>query len=59
MIRICVLLYSTKLSFGVQELHEQELGAHRAQQGGLQEAQAEVERLTAKLASQQRQTQQV
>ncbi len=28
----------------MQELHEQELGGHQAQQGGLQEAQAEVER---------------
>lgn len=41
----------------MQELHEQELGGHQAQHGGLEEA--EVERLTAKLASQQRQTQQV
>lgn len=43
----------------MQELHQQELGGHEAQQGCLQEAQAEVERLTAQLASQQRQTQQV
>ncbi|DBB11634.1 TPA: hypothetical protein ACH3X3_007018 [Trebouxia sp. C0006] len=46
------------LTASMLELHEQELGGHQAQQGGLQEAQAEVERLTAKLASQQRQTQQ-
>ena len=54
-----MLVYLTCSPFDMQELHEQEMGGHQAQQGGLQEAQAEVERLTAKLAAQQRQTQQV
>jgi len=43
----------------VQELHEQEMGTNGSQQGGLQEAQAQVERLTTELARQQRQAQQV
>ncbi|DBA89283.1 hypothetical protein WJX77_002609 [Trebouxia sp. C0004] len=46
------------LTASMLELHEQELGGHQAQQGALEEAQVEVERLTAELAVQQRQTQQ-
>lgn len=43
----------------MQELHAQQLEAGQAERGGMQQAEAQVQRLTTHLEAQQRQTQQV